>query len=161
MGTSTALPNFKDTSKCEFIVCSDLFMTASAKFADLLLPGVSMFEEENITKPWKFTEFLGFNNKVIEPLYECKTEYEWIRELAKRIDLEEEFTEGRDYSQWMRYIYDDLRTREPELPEYDEFRERVFINLKKVIILFPLKRGKRPGASSIPDSKWEDRAVFY
>ena len=62
----------KDTSKCEFIVCSDLFMTASAKFADLLLPGVSMFEEENITKPWKFTEFLGFNNKVIEPLYECK-----------------------------------------------------------------------------------------
>ena len=114
----------KDTSKCEFIVCSDLFMTASAKFADLLLPGISMFEEENITKPWKFTEFLGFNNKVIEPLYECKTEYEWIRELAKRIGLEEEFTEGRDYSQWMNYIYEDLRTSEPELPEYDEFREK-------------------------------------
>ena len=56
----------KDTSKCEFIVCSDLFMTASAKFADLLLPGISMFEEENITKPWKFTDFLGFNNKVID-----------------------------------------------------------------------------------------------
>lgn len=114
----------KDTSKCEFIVCSDLFMTASAKFADLLLPGISMFEEENITKPWKFTEFLGFNNKVIEPLYECKTEYEWIRELAKGIGLEEEFTEGRDYSQWMSYIYEDLRTSEPELPEYDEFREK-------------------------------------
>ena len=77
----------KDTSKCEFIVCSDLFMTASAKFADLLLPGISMFEEENITKPWKFTE-------------------------------------GRDYSQWMSYIYEDLRTSEPELPEYDEFREK-------------------------------------
>lgn len=114
----------KDTSKCEFIVCSDLFMTASAKFADLLLPGISMFEEENITKPWKFTDFLGFNNKVIEPLYECKTEYEWIRELAKGIGLEEEFTEGRDYSQWMSYIYEDLRTSEPELPEYDEFREK-------------------------------------
>lgn len=114
----------KDTSKCEFIVCSDLFMTVSAKFADLLLPGISMFEEENITKPWKFTDFLGFNNKVIEPLYECKTEYEWIRELAKGIGLEEEFTEGRDYSQWMSYIYEDLRTSEPELPEYDEFREK-------------------------------------
>lgn len=114
----------KDTSKCEFIVCSDLFMTASAKFADLLLPGVSMFEEENITKPWKFTEFLGFNNKMIEPLYECKTEYDWIRELAKRIGLENEFTEGRDYGQWLRYIYEDLRTRETELPEYDRFREK-------------------------------------
>ena len=121
----------KDTSKCEFIVCSDLFMTASAKFADLLLPGISMFEEENITKPWKFTEFLGFNNKAIEPLYECKTEYEWIRELAKGIGLEEEFTEGRDYSQWMSYIYEDLRTSEPELPEYDEFREKGIYKFEK------------------------------
>lgn len=99
-----------------------------------------MFEEENITKPWKFTEFLGFNNKVIEPLYECKTEYEWIRELAKRIDLEEEFTEGRDYSQWMRYIYDDLRTRELNCRNMMNSVKRVFINLKKVIILFPLKK---------------------
>lgn len=130
----------KDTSKCEFIVCSDLFMTASAKFADLLLPGISMFEEENITKPWKFTEFLGFNNKVIEPLYECKTEYEWIRELAKRIGLEEEFTEGRDYSQWMSYIYEDLRTSEPELPEYDEFREKGIYKFEEGIIPFPLKK---------------------
>lgn len=51
----------KDTSKCEFIVCSDLFMTASAKFADLLLPGVSMFEEEilqsrgNLRNFWDLT----------------------------------------------------------------------------------------------------------
>lgn len=29
---------------------------------------------------------------------------------AKGIGLEEEFTEGRDYSQWMSYIYEDLRT---------------------------------------------------
>ena len=114
----------KDTSKCEFIVCSDLFMTASARFADLLLPGVSMFEEENITKPWRYTEFLGFNNKVIEPLSECRTEYDWIRELAGRIGLEDAFTEGRDYEQWLRYLYEDLRTREPELPEYNVFREK-------------------------------------
>ena len=130
----------KDTSKCEFIVCSDLFMTASAKFADLLLPGISMFEEENITKPWKFTDFLGFNNKVIEPLYECKTEYEWIRELAKGIGLEEEFTEGRDYSQWMSYIYEDLRTSEPELPEYDEFREKGIYKFEEGHYPFPLKK---------------------
>ena len=54
----------RDESKCEFIVVSDLFMTASAKFADILLPGISMFECENITMPWLYTDFLGFNNKV-------------------------------------------------------------------------------------------------
>ena len=26
--------------------------------------------------------------------------------------------------QWLRYLYEDLRTREPELPEYDIFREK-------------------------------------
>ncbi len=99
-----------------------------------------MFEEENITKPWKFTDFLGFNNKVIEPLYECKTEYEWIRELAKGIGLEEEFTEGRDYSQWMSYIYEDLRTSEPELRNMMNSVKKAFINSKKGIIPFPLKK---------------------
>ena len=117
-----------------------------------------MFEEENITKPWKFTEFLGFNNKVIEPLYECKTEYEWIRELAKRIDLEEEFTEGRDYSQWMRYIYDDLRTREPELPEYDEFREKGIYKFEEGHYPISFKRSK---TLPIPHTKRKDRAVFH
>jgi len=34
----------KDTSKCEFIICSDVFMTPSAKFADLLLPATSFLE---------------------------------------------------------------------------------------------------------------------
>ena len=34
----------RDPSKCEFILCSDLFMTSSAKFADILLPGVSYLE---------------------------------------------------------------------------------------------------------------------
>ena len=111
-----------------------------------------MFEEENITKPWKFTEFLGFNNKVIEPLYECKTEYEWIPGTGKADRLRrKEFTEGRDYSQWMSYIYDDLR-REPELPEYDEFREKGIYKFEEGHYPISFEKSKRPGASSIPDS---------
>lgn len=101
----------KDTSKCEFIVCSDLFMTASAKFADILLPGVSMFECENITMPWQTGNFVGFNNKVIEPLYEGKEEYEWLSEVAKRLGLWEEFTQGRTAGQWLEYCYNRLRER--------------------------------------------------
>ena len=78
----------RDTSKCEFIVCSDLSMTASAKFADVLLPGVSMFEGENITQPWQYGDFVGFNNQVIEPLYEGRFEYDWLSEVAEKIGLD-------------------------------------------------------------------------
>ena len=42
----------QDESKVEFIVVSDLFMTASAKFADILLPGTSLFEGDNLVTPW-------------------------------------------------------------------------------------------------------------
>lgn len=113
----------KDTSKCEFIVCSDLFMTSSARFADILLPGVSMFECENITMPWQYGNFLGFNNKVIEPLFEGRFEYDWLSEVADRLGLKEEFTQGRTAGQWLESIYNDLRKQETELPDYETFKK--------------------------------------
>lgn len=112
----------RDESKCEFILCSDLFMTASARFADILLPGVSMFECENITKPWQYGEFLGFCNKCIDPLYEGRFEYEWLSAVARRLGLFEEFTEGRTHGQWLEHIYRELQKREPELPDYGAFK---------------------------------------
>ena len=113
----------RDTSKCEFIVCSDLFMTASAKFADVLLPGVSMFEGENITQPWQYGDFVGFNNQVIEPLYEGRFEYDWLSEVAEKIGLGPQFTEGRTLGQWLEWCYEDLRRKEPELPDYETFKK--------------------------------------
>ena len=113
----------RDTSKCEFIVCSDLFMTASAKFADILLPGVSMFEGENITQPWQYGDFVGFNNQVIEPLYEGRFEYDWLSEVAEKIGLGPQFTEGRTLGQWLEWCYEDLRRKEPELPDYETFKK--------------------------------------
>lgn len=113
----------QDTAKCEFIVCSDLFMTSSARFADILLPGVSMFECENITMPWKYGDFLGFNNKVIEPLDEGRPEYDWLSEVADRLGLKEEFTEGRTEGMWLKYAYEELQKTETELPPYEAFKQ--------------------------------------
>lgn len=114
----------KDTSKCEFIVCSDLLMTASAKYADILLPGVSMFECENITMPWQYGDFLGFGNQVIDPLYECRFEYDWLCEVAERIGLGQEFSQGRTGGQWLEFLYGELRREETELPEYKIFKQK-------------------------------------
>lgn len=111
----------KDTSKCEFIVCSDLFMTASAKFADILLPGVSPLERNDISMPWQYGDFLGFARQVVEPLGESRLEYDWLAEVAEKLDLWEVFTEGRTADQWLEYLYNDLRQRETELPPYEEF----------------------------------------
>ena len=121
----------RDESKCEFIVVSDLFMTASAKYADILLPGISMFECENITMPWKYGNFLGFNNKVIEPLYEGRFEYDWLAEVADRLGLKEQFTCGRTSSEWLEYLYEKLRKTETELPDYEAFKKQALFRYQK------------------------------
>ncbi len=111
----------KDTSKCEFIVCSDLFLTASAKFADILLPGVSSLERDDISMPWQYGDFLGFARQVVEPMGESRLEYDWLAEVAERLGLWEQFTEGRTAGEWLEHLYNDLRQRETELPLYEEF----------------------------------------
>ncbi|MBR1686196.1 MAG: molybdopterin-dependent oxidoreductase [Clostridia bacterium] len=132
----------RDTTKCEFIVCSDLFMTASAKFADILLPGVSMFETENITMPWSSGDFLGYVNQAIEPLGECRQEYDWLVELAGRLGLERQFSEGRTAVQWLESIYNELRKTETELPPFETFRQAGIWRYKekKPVIAFEAQR---------------------
>ncbi len=114
----------RDTGKCEFIVCSDLFMTPSAKYADILLPGTSMFESENIAMPWECGDFIGFHNKVIDPVGESRFEYDWLVEVADGLGLKAEFTEGHETVEaWLRDRYEVLRQQEPVLPEYEELKE--------------------------------------
>ena len=141
----------RDTSRCEFILCSDLFMTASAKFADILLPATSMFEGENITTPWHHSDFIGFNNQVIEPLYECRFEYDWLSEVAEKIGLGREYTQGRTVDQWLEYCYNDLRTREPELPDYRTFKEAGIYRYRNegAVIAFEQQR-KDPAGHPFP-----------
>ncbi len=112
----------RDETKCEFIVCSDIFMTASARFADIVLPATGPLEAENISKPFQFGEFLGFTNRVKEPMGECRFEYDWLAELAEKLGLGTAFTEGRTAAQWLEHIYCELRKTEVELPPYDEFK---------------------------------------
>ncbi len=113
----------EDTEQCEFIVCSDLFMTASAKFADILLPATSMFEDENIVVTWEGGDMIGFQNKIVEPIGESRFEYDWLAEVAQHLGLKEAFTEGKTAVQWLEERYERLRAREDELPPYQAFKK--------------------------------------
>ncbi len=115
----------KDTSLCEFIVVSDLFMTPSAKFADILLPGTSFLESENITYPWREGDFFLYNPKVIDPLFESRFEYDWLKELAANLGVYEEFTAGKDtVLDWVKAAYEDCKKNEAALlPPFAEFSE--------------------------------------
>lgn len=115
----------RDTDKVEFLLCSDIFMTPSAKFADILLPGTTMFEEDNMRGPWNCGDYICSLTKAIEPPFECRFEYDWMMDVAKRLGVYEAFTEGHDSAYaWCEALYAGMRKKNPELPDFASFRRR-------------------------------------
>jgi anaerobic dimethyl sulfoxide reductase subunit A len=115
----------RDTKLCEFIVCSDLFLTSSAKFADILLPGTSMFECENIGMPWREGDYLLYCDKSTEPLFECRSEYDWLSDVARKMGYYEKFTrEGKSVRELLAAAYETVRGNEDDMPDFETFRAR-------------------------------------
>ena len=98
-------PNRNNTkellSHMEFIAVIDLFMSATAEYADIVLPGCTLFECNNFSLPatvlWDGGQpYLQMQPKVIEPLYESKSELEIFTELAQRMGLGEFFDKSAE-----------------------------------------------------------------
>jgi anaerobic dimethyl sulfoxide reductase subunit A len=108
-----------DTSLCEMIVLIDNVMTASARYADVLLPGTSCFEESDLCYQGYAVEMgaLMLRQQAIEPLGECRSLYDICTGIAERMDVAEAFTEGRTHDQWVAYMYSQCRKVRPELPQ--------------------------------------------
>ncbi len=129
----------KAPSKLDALILSDLFMTPSAEFADILLPGISFFEVDNIPSPWSSDDFLLYNHHITKPLFGGRFEYEWIREVADIMGLREQFDDGHDgMESWLRYVYDQCRKTETELPDFDTFKENDYYIYKerKPLVIF-------------------------
>jgi anaerobic dimethyl sulfoxide reductase subunit A len=110
----------EDESKIEFIVASDLFMTPSAKYADLLLPETSFMERWNIGETWGTGSYLVLSEKLIEPEFERRSDYEWLRDVAAKLGIEKEFSQGRDEKAWIEHIWEQTRLAMPDenLPDF-------------------------------------------
>lgn len=119
----------------ETVVVSDLFMTPGSRFADLLLPGVSFFETENVMSSWSSADYLLFNQQAIRPLFGGRFELDWISAVARLLGLDG-FSQGRERQEdWLRSLYENHRAAQcPALPPYDAFK-------KQGGAVFPQKRG--------------------
>ncbi|MED4225973.1 DMSO/selenate family reductase complex A subunit [Neobacillus cucumis] len=121
----------EDESKVEFIVVSDLFMTPSAKYADILLPGTTFFERYDIGVPWCFGDYVVFGDKTIEPLYQCRNEYEVFAEIADKLGMKKQFTEGKSILDLVKESV--VRTKKelnPNFPTFEEFRQKGVYHFK-------------------------------
>ena len=113
----------QDEKKCEFILVADEFMTASAKFADVLLPSTNFLERVDLVAP-EDHEYLIFQNQAVEPQHERRTGYDWMCDVAEKLSVKEEFTQHRSYEGWARHIVDKFRERDGDFPSYEDFSAR-------------------------------------
>lgn len=102
-------------NKLEFIVVHEMFMTATARYADIVLPIVTYMEHDDLTFSTSTPMYL-YSKKIIEPVGECKTHLEIFVELAKRLGI-------KDYADRTEedYIRRMLQSG-GEITDYDSFK---------------------------------------
>jgi anaerobic selenocysteine-containing dehydrogenase len=86
------LPDSEKTKKAlqelDFLVVIDLFMTETAKMADIVLPACSFLERSGVGYVYAVTSGLPYillRKKVIEPLGECWPDWKFWCELGRRM----------------------------------------------------------------------------
>lgn len=112
----------EDESKCEFIVGTDWFMTSTLKYCDLILPETMPQEGLNLrgSSGSSFPGFI-FGQKVQDPPFECRSEYEWMSAVAEKLGCGEAFTEGKTKDEWMTTGYEaNARPNIPNEPSLEE-----------------------------------------
>jgi trimethylamine-N-oxide reductase (cytochrome c) len=119
--------------KIEFVVSQDCHWQSETKFADIILPASTNYEQDDISEwmnPGGYAENKTGNNfriiiyqkKCIEPLWESKPDWDIYCELAKRLGFLEEYTEGNSREDWIKKLF--YSTSLADHVKYEDFKKK-------------------------------------
>ncbi|MVA22069.1 molybdopterin-dependent oxidoreductase [Agrobacterium vitis] len=120
----------------ETIIVNEPYWTATARYADIVLPVTTTLEREDLAFANRENLALAMK-QIIAPVGEARDDFSIFRSLASRLGTEQEFTGGRDVSEWIRSLYEQARknaeTAGVPLPPFDEFWERGYVEAERKI----------------------------
>ena len=97
----------------EFVAIQEQFMTATAKFADIVLPTCTFFERSDAVEG--AGPHIAYQRKVIEPLGESRSHLDICTGLAQKLGIADYNDKTED--EWLRQIVG------PAVPDYERFKE--------------------------------------
>lgn len=79
-------PKLEAWNKLTSVIAYDRFMSTTARYSDIIFPVVSHFEESFITGSRVKTD-TNFVNQILDPMYECKTDWQINELIAQRLGI--------------------------------------------------------------------------
>lgn len=111
--------------KPETIIVQDPMFTPTALRADILLPANTSIERNDIAAS-KRSDFVLAMHRAIDTVGESRSDFDIFDAIARKLGVADEFNEGRDEMEWVRYMYDEARADALdrlgfEMPDFNEF----------------------------------------
>ncbi|KGF69514.1 trimethylamine N-oxide reductase I catalytic subunit [Hoeflea sp. BAL378] len=118
----------KAWQKLETVIVQDFQWTATTRFADIVLPATTAYERNDIEHIGDYSlKAILAMKKVIDPVFESRTDYDIFADIATRLGAGDAFTEGKDEMTWIQGFYDDAAKQAPgkgiEVPAFADFWE--------------------------------------
>jgi biotin/methionine sulfoxide reductase len=109
----------------ETIIVNDIWWTATARRADIVLPVTSPLERTDIMAN-RFDSALVFMDKAMEPYEQARDDHDVFCGLAERFGARQAFAEGLDKEDWLRRLWSEAVVMGARsglaLPDFDAFR---------------------------------------
>ena len=130
----------------ETVVAVDYNWTATCRFADIVLPACTPYERNDLDAYGSYSNRgVIAMQKLVDPLYHSKTDFDIWFEFCKRMNREQEYCRGMTPDQWLEQIYEDCRAE----------------NLKKDYFMPPFAEFWKKGYVIFPEGKlWTRHADF-
>ncbi|GAB6051484.1 trimethylamine-N-oxide reductase TorA [Magnetospira thiophila] len=112
--------------KFETVVVQDFQWTATARFADIVLPATTSYERNDIEHIGDYSlKAILAMKKVIDPVFESRTDFDIFSEIADRLGKKAAFTEGKSEMEWIQGFYAEAvkqgQAKNIEVPDFDSF----------------------------------------
>ena len=123
-------------AQLDFLIVNDLFMTPTARYADIILPVSHVAERNDLARPWPSGPYFIHVNRAVEPPGECKSDYEIACEGADRMGFKDFNPATED--EWLRAFVLKNPETGPQIKDYDKFRAEGIhrVTLAEPIIAF-------------------------